>query len=227
MTGETANFRPKAIIFDWDNTLVDSWGCIQAAMNATLRHMDQPEWSLEETRRRVARSMRDAFPAMFGGRWEEARDIFTSTFESIHLDHLVEMAGAGRLLQALHAQGIKLSVVSNKRGRFLRKEAEILAWSPLFDALVGAGDAEQDKPASAPALMAMRKSGISPGPDIWFVGDTAIDLQCAVNTGIVPVLMRSEPPHADELDLPVPRHHVRGCDDLANLVEQLKVPISG
>jgi phosphoglycolate phosphatase len=219
--------RPYAIIFDWDNTLVDSWGCIQAAMNATLRHMDQPEWSLVETKRRVARSMRDAFPAMFGGRWEEAREVFTSTFESIHLDHLVEMPGAGRLLQTLHAQGVKLSVVSNKRGRFLRKEAEVLGWSPLFDALIGAGDAERDKPDPAPALMAMKKSGISPGPGIWFVGDTAIDLQCAVNTGIVPVLMRTEAPQADELDLPVPQHHVWGCAELASLVEQLKVPISG
>jgi phosphoglycolate phosphatase len=216
---------PRAIIFDWDNTLIDSWHCIQAATNATLRHMGHPEWDLDETRRRVTLSMRDAFPALFGARWEEARDVFTSTFAAIHLDHLVELPGTTGMLHELRELGTRLYVVSNKRGHFLRKEAEALAWTPLFESLVGAGDAECDKPDPAPVRLALGEGDI--GTDVWFVGDTSVDLQCAVNAGLLPVLMRVDPPRPGEMDLCQPRHHVRDCEGLMNLVKQLKVPISG
>jgi len=65
--------RPRAILFDWDNTLVDSWATIHEALNFLMRAMDKPEWSLAETRERVRLSLREAFPPLFGERWEEAR----------------------------------------------------------------------------------------------------------------------------------------------------------
>jgi len=70
---------PRAILFDWDNTLVDAWGTIQLALNATLTAMGFPAWTMEETRLKVRASLRDSFPRMFGDRWLEARDIFYST----------------------------------------------------------------------------------------------------------------------------------------------------
>jgi hypothetical protein len=70
---------PRAILFDWDNTLVDAWGTIQLALNAALTAMGQSAWTMEETRVRVRASLRDSFPRMFGDRWPEARDIFYAT----------------------------------------------------------------------------------------------------------------------------------------------------
>ena len=32
---------PRAILFDWDNTLADNWTAITTAMNATLAAMDR------------------------------------------------------------------------------------------------------------------------------------------------------------------------------------------
>ena len=50
---------PKAVIFDWDNTLVDSWPVIHHALNETLEAYGKPLWTLEETKDRVRHSMRD------------------------------------------------------------------------------------------------------------------------------------------------------------------------
>ena len=58
--------RPRAAIFDWDNTLVDSWAIIHDAMNVTLEAMGHPKWSYDETRARVRRALREAFPDLFG-----------------------------------------------------------------------------------------------------------------------------------------------------------------
>ena len=34
---------PKAVLFDWDNTLVDTWPCIGRATNITLETMGHPD----------------------------------------------------------------------------------------------------------------------------------------------------------------------------------------
>jgi phosphoglycolate phosphatase len=131
------------------------------------------------------------------------------------------------MLADLAAAGLYLAVVSNKMGPYLRTEAEILGWDRLFGRLVGAMDAEADKPHAAPVHMALSESGIVPGPDVWFVGDSAIDMHCAANSGCVPILMRPEPPGAGEFDGHPPMRHLDTCKALARLADELRVPISG
>jgi phosphoglycolate phosphatase len=209
---------PKAVLFDWDNTLVDSWPCIHGAINATLDAMGHPTWTYEETRGRVALSMRDAFPALFGDQWEKARDIFYAAFKEKHLEMLAELDGARAMLEALVARGTYLGVVSNKTGAFLREEAEVLGWTGFFGALVGAGDAARDKPAPDPGHMALKPSGLSPGGDIWFLGDTHVDLACATTSGCTPILLRPEPPAEGEFVACPPRRHVTTCGDFLGLI---------
>jgi phosphoglycolate phosphatase len=189
VVGGSVLARPRAVLFDWDNTLVDSWATIHHALNIVMTAMDMPEWSLAETKNRVRLSLRESFPRHFGARWEEARRIYLDAFQAIHLDRLAPLPGSVELLQALSARGIFLGVVSNKTGALLRREAEWLGWTPFFGSIVGAGDAAADKPAAAPALFALAASGIAAGEAVWLVGDTAIDMQCAINAGCLPVLL--------------------------------------
>ena len=57
-----SNIKPDAVLFDWDNTLVDSWPIIHAALNDTFDTFDKKRWSLSETKRKVKHSLRDSFP---------------------------------------------------------------------------------------------------------------------------------------------------------------------
>jgi phosphoglycolate phosphatase len=181
--------RPRAILFDWDNTLVDSWATIHEALNFVMEALGKPVWSLEDTMSRVRLSLRESFPLHFGERWEEARSIYLDRFRAIHLDRLTPLPGREAMLRSLFAQGIFLGVVSNKTGPLLRREVERLGWSGFFGSVVGAGDAAADKPACEPVHLALTPSGIPAGEDVWFVGDTAIDMECARNSGCVGVLL--------------------------------------
>ena len=213
--------RPRAVIFDWDNTLIDSWPVILEAQNATLTAFGLDPWSLDEARRRIRKSMRDSYPSLFGDRWEEAGAYFFERFGAIHLERLRPVPGAEALLGALVEAGTLLCVVSNKSGDNLRKEARALGWCRFFHRLVGAADAEKDKPALEPVVMALAGSGIEPGPDVWFAGDTDIDVQCARNAGCRPVLLRAEAPAKGEFGNGPPPLHVETARALSNLVLRL------
>jgi len=213
--------RPKAVIFDWDNTLVESWPAIHAALTRTFERYGLKPWTFEETTQRVRKSMRESFPPLFGERWEEAGAFFKESFTSIHLDFLKPAPGAEAMLAAFKAQGIYLGVVSNKNGDVLRQEAVHLGWDGYFGRIIGAFDAQRDKPAADPVQMALAGSGIACGPDVWFAGDTDIDLECAVAARCIPVLVRSDPPRNGEFDEFSPAHYVNGCLALSNLMLRL------
>jgi phosphoglycolate phosphatase len=211
---------PRAVLFDWDNTLVDTWAVIHDAMCLTLETMGHAPWTLDQTRDRVRKSLREAFPEMFGERWEEARDVFYGRFRAIHLEKLAVRPGAESLLDAFQARGCYMGVVSNKSGGHLRAESTHLGWDRYFGRLVGATDAARDKPAIEPVLMALEGSGVAPGPEVWFVGDTWIDMQCAHGAGCIPILIHNEPPEPSEFKDFMPSMHFADCGNLARLIAE-------
>ena len=221
MTVSVGNRLPRAAIFDWDNTLVDSWATIHDAMNTTLAAMGHVQWTMEQTRERVRRSLREAFPDMFGDRWEDAREIFYQRFREVHLDMLEPLEGAEALLHLLAGRGVYLGVVSNKLGEHLRREAAHLGWDTLFARLVGATDTARDKPAPDPVELVLSPGGMAPGNDVWFVGDTWVDLECAHNSGCTGILIRETEPGRGEFDGCEPALYFSDHDEFADLVRSL------
>jgi phosphoglycolate phosphatase len=183
-----ALLKPTAILFDWDNTLVDTWPIIHRALSATLTYMGHEPWPIERVKADAKRSMRDYFPDLFGDRWQEASDRYQQDYRSIHLEEIRALKGAEDMLKALTANDVFVALVSNKRGVSLRLEVNKLGWEKYFKASVGADDAERDKPHPAPAHLALKGTGIEDGPHIWFVGDTGVDLECAQALGATPIL---------------------------------------
>jgi phosphoglycolate phosphatase len=186
--GGAAGVRPDCILWDWDNTLVDGWAAIQHGLNETFRAFAMPEWDRTTVLARVRGSLRDTFPGMFGAEWERARDIFYAAVRSCHLAVLNPMPGAADAIAAAGALGPQ-AVISNKQGPLLRAEAAHLGWDKSFTALLGASDAAADKPDPAPFRLAFAACGLRPGGRVWYVGDTALDMQAARAAGCVAVLL--------------------------------------
>lgn len=218
-TGEIA--PPRAILFDWDSTLVESWPAILDALNHTFRAFEHPEWTLAEAQARVQHSLRDSFPAIFGDRWEEASETYYGRYDQIHAEMIKPLPTAAAALARLAERGIYLGVVSNKRGDYLRQEAERLGWTRFFGGIVGALDAPRDKPDPAPVTLALAAGGLEPAPDMWFVGDADVDLACAANAGLVGVLMSPEEPVGETVAAHPPHHRFADCEVLCNFIENL------
>lgn len=185
---------PKAVLFDWDETLAETWAVIFAATNDTLQAMGHPVWTESEARVRVAKSLRDSFPVLFGDDWEKAAEIFYAAFARHHLAALKTKAGAEDLLRSLRDIDLPMGVISNKTGNYLRAEIDHLGWHGYFTGVCGAGDAPADKPDPAVMghtldLMGIRNLLESDPASVWYVGDRPIDLELARRTGGTAVLL--------------------------------------
>lgn len=209
--------KPNAIIFDWDNTLVDTWPIIHGALSDTFEHMGEKPWSLEETKEKVGKSMRDHFPALFGDKWEEAGDVYVKRYRDNNLVNLTALPQAEEMLDFINELDIHRAVVSNKQGPTLRSECTHIGWDKYFHAIIGATDAERDKPFADPAILALKKSRVSPSKNVWFIGDSTPDVECARAAGLTPIIYGNErlAKYYDNFFT-----HINGHDELLKLLKE-------
>lgn len=210
--------RPTVLLYDWDNTLIDGWPAITGALNAVFDAFTMPRWTDDDTRQRVRTSLRDSFPPMFGREWERARDLFYATLSEAHLDHLRPMPDVLRILQA--GAPWPQGVVSNKAGVFLRREVTHLGWDRYFGTVIGAGDAAADKPAPDSILLALSRLGHAPDRSVWYLGDTASDMQAARAAGVTAVLI-GDAAHDGGIDNAAPDIHMPSAGVLVARLEAL------
>ncbi len=188
---------PRAVLFDWDNTLMDTTPVLFKAFCVMRRHYDLPEYSMEEYQAKTGLSLRETFPDLFGDRWEEAKKVYLDAYQENHLALLTPFEKARELVAFVHDKTGRAGVVSNKTGFILREEIDYLGWQDYFYAVVGAGDAPKDKPAPDPVFKALEGTGIvyengRLSEPVWFVGDGDADMRCAAAAGCLPVRMANE-----------------------------------
>lgn len=181
---------PQALIFDWDNTLVDSWPAITDALNKARSAYGLETWSVEEARVKSTRAMRVSFPEWFGDEWENAGKIFYGHYEATHAQLVKPLDGAESLLALGQELGLPMMVVSNKRNDLLRQEIDAFGWGHHFLSVKGVGDTPHDKPHPEPVEVALKEAevSLSNGP-VWFIGDSSADVDCAERSGTIPVLV--------------------------------------
>ncbi len=208
---------PQAVLFDWDNTLVDTMPLIISSINHALVHFDLEPWTAEEVKNKTQLSARDSLPVLFGEHWQEALTVYRDFYHQNHLEHLKPFDDVLPLLDLLAEGGVKIGLVSNKVGATLRSEVHHLGWEKRFGAMIGSGDADKDKPHPDPALMALAQLEMRPSSDIWFVGDATVDWDCAKNSGCLPVPIGFG--HAEAYDYP---YAVENCGDLKKNIKKVR-----
>lgn len=187
--GEQVLNVPEMVFFDWDGTLVDSYGFLNDAHGFVLDALGFPPFKEGEYKQYFGMPREILYPKIYKDKGEEAKALFESyVFDNAH--KIQRMEGADVLLEALDAMDIPMGVISNKKADYIRKEAQHLGWGDYFSVVVGAGDAPEDKPSAAPMHHALSLMEARPrGEKIWLVGDTGNDLACARAFGCVPVFI--------------------------------------
>ena len=183
---------PKAIFFDWDNTLVDNWSPIFIAYQETLKHLGLKKLNREETLKNAKYSLRETFPKIFKNDWKKAKKIFYDKFKKIHLQKIKPIPKVEKTLRTIKKKKIVCGIISNKDNKLLRKEVNKLRWRKYFKVIVGANDAKKDKPSKYPFLLALNKISLKPNKNIWYVGDNDIDVDFAKKNNCLSIYIENK-----------------------------------
>jgi phosphoglycolate phosphatase len=86
--------------------------------------------------------------------------------------------------------------------------------------VIGAGDAEADKPDPAPIHLALSRMGQVADRSVWYIGDTALDMQAARAAGVTAVLVGSAD-HDGGVERAAPHLHFLSAQDLGARLRDL------
>jgi phosphoglycolate phosphatase len=189
--------KPRAVFFDWDGTLVDSFEFLYRAHNHVRGVLRFDSFSIETFGGYFGQPREKLYTEIYGEHREEAKTHFEAFVLANHVNDLKPLDGAAQVLEWYARAGIPMGVVTNKKGDLVRTEIANFGWSDYFVTVVGAAEAEADKPSPAPLLLALEQAGIdAPHDRIVYVGDTDNDLLCAQAAGCGSILIAEHDEHA-------------------------------
>jgi phosphoglycolate phosphatase len=176
--------HPRAVIFDCDGTLVNSYPAITASVNhvrSLHRLAPLPE---AEVRRCVGRGadylLEHTVP---GAPAAAALAAYKAHHPSVLRSGTTLLPGVAEALSALHSSGLRLGVCSNKPRPFTTKLLDYLDVAGVFDVVLGPEDVARLKPAPDLLVTALSRLGVAPS-EALYVGDMSVDIATARAAGV-------------------------------------------
>ena len=188
----TKLIKPKAIIFDWDNTLAENRDVVVSAMNKTLSSYNKENWEITKKKHRDPnKSLKENFVNFFGEQAKEAYKLYMDSYIEFR-NMLKPMDNSQELLKKLTINNpeIKLIIASNKERSLLLMEIDVIFKNINFYKIMANGDSEKNKPDASPVIKSLEDTNININPEnVWIIGDSKQDIDCAYNANCQPILL--------------------------------------
>ena len=208
--------RYRAVLFDLDGTLVDSYAALADAVNFARRQHGLVDLATGTIREFIGEGLERLLERAFNGDVPPtATDAFETRYDEICCAQSRVLADVETTLAALSRDGVAMAVCTNKPTAFSRKILEFLNLAPFFRAIVGPDAAGARKPARQHVLRTLEATRCQPS-EALFVGDMPIDVEAAHNSGIAAAVVATGSSTSSALKAAGADHYL---DRLADLVE--------
>lgn len=178
--------NPLAVVFDWDNTLVDTNDNILNAVDHTINLMG---YSNKKANRNSHESRKSYMIGLFGDQWKKANKIYQQYLDDALLQNITLNHGVKEMLTELKSKNVYLAIVSNKKNTNLREEIAYFKLDSYFNRVIGSGDTEEDKPSATPLLFALEEYTLPINREnVFFIGDSITDILCTQNANCLPII---------------------------------------
>jgi phosphoglycolate phosphatase len=176
--------RFRAVLFDFDGTLADSYAAITASVNHVLEHHGRPTLTEAQVRTLVGHGLENLMARILPGIDPAAgARLYREHHPTVMESHTRLLPGVADGLAALRAAGIRLGVCSNKLAYFTRALLAILKIDRAFDVVYGPEDAGAAKPDPAMLLKALETLSV-PTTEALYVGDMEVDIETGRRAGV-------------------------------------------
>ena len=205
-----AQFPTRAVLFDWDGTLLNSY---QADLRAYLAmfHALGINWTERELGQHYSPNWLRVYRAaqLPRSQWLEADRLWMRAYK---LENPPLLAGARRVIRLL-AEKYRLGIVTSGTRSRVRRQLRQLDLAGYFSACVCSEDAAKRKPHPAPLELALRRLRRDPEHCVY-VGDTAEDIEMARRAGVRAIGVLGPFPTAARLRAAKPEVLLRSVQEL-------------
>jgi 2-phosphoglycolate phosphatase len=209
---------PRAVIFDMDGTLADTFPLVVAAWNAAMRKHAGRDFAAEEVIARFgvpdSAMIRRELPEHLG---DEAIEVYHRHYEQQHGPLASAFEGVTDMLAAIKSRGLLTGVMTGKGKRAATITLAALGWERMFDAVVTGEDVTEQKPHPEGLLKVAKQLGVSPGECV-FVGDSPADIGAGKNAGIRTIVAGWHPVYLDEVRAMKPDFWAQTPGDVVKLL---------
>jgi phosphoglycolate phosphatase len=175
------------LIFDLDGTLVDTQADLAVAANYMLEQLDLPPRSVQQVGSYIGHGARVLVERVLGSGQAHQTAHGFDLFMRYYAEHLVDQSvvypGIDQVLAAAQAQGMVLSVLTNKPEAPSRGIMSGLGLMPFFGRLVGGDTLPTKKPNPYGVAYLQRLTGVSL-PETLLIGDSSIDMETGQRASI-------------------------------------------
>src|SRR5579884_3147976 len=208
----------RAVLFDFDGTLIDGYPAITASVNHVRGLHGLAPLPEAEVRRHVGRGPEQLMRATVGG-GDVAADVaaYKAHHPSVLRSGTRLLPGAAEALAALSARGLLLAVCSNKPVAFTRELLQLLGVADRFALALGPEDVARPKPAPDLLREGLRRLGVA-ADEALYVGDMTVDIETARGAGVAGWVVPTGSDDVDALTRAKPDRLLRDLHELTVLL---------
>jgi len=177
----------KAIIFDFDYTLVDSSKGVIESVNYALTKVGLPNASDDEIKKTIGFTLPEIVVYLAGNEHADKADDFVRHFIDKADEVMTPMArmfdNVPEILHSLKNDGYMLGIVSTKFSYRIEEILQREALGGLFDIIVGSEDVTAHKPDPEGLHKVMSDLSLN-RDELIFVGDSEVDAKAAGNASV-------------------------------------------
>jgi phosphoglycolate phosphatase len=174
----------RAVLFDFDGTLADSYAAITASVNHVRAAHGLAPLAEDEVRRYVGRGMPYLLERTVPGCDQAVDQARYRRHHPTVMRPLTRLLpGADELLAELKRLGKRIAVCSNKPRTFTQELLDYLRIGRYIDAILGPEDVARAKPAPDMVLAALKRLDAAPSAALY-VGDMGVDIETARAAGV-------------------------------------------
>jgi len=225
-----ATRKIKGVIFDLDQTLIDSLQAFTEAFNRGIKRLGLDPVGKEmvasflDNGWRMERMLSEAFPSVFleEETRKQCQDEIRKAYLELEPTKVVLKSGVERTLRLLREKGVKIGIVTGRMTKGDGKWLELrrLNIHQYIDAMVTAAEAPS-KPAPDGLISCAKALGLST-EECVYVGDSRLDMRAGKEAGLLTVGIQTGVAGKELLIKEGPDYIIGEVSELLNYLSELE-----